>query len=46
MMQSTAISNPIFVVGPSRSGTTWLKCMLAVHEEFLGFLMIWVRPVI
>ena len=33
MNKSDQISSPIFIVGPSRSGTTWLKCMMAVHNE-------------
>ncbi len=27
-------SGKIFVVGPSRSGTTWMQCMLAVQPDF------------
>jgi hypothetical protein len=33
-MNPNILKSPIFVVGPSRSGTTWVKCLLASHDEF------------
>lgn len=33
MEEKDQLSAPIFIIGPSRSGTTWLKCMLAVNED-------------
>tara|TARA_Y100000768_G_C23923653_1_gene656320 strand:- start:29 stop:919 length:891 start_codon:yes stop_codon:yes gene_type:complete len=33
MEQDNQLSEPIFIIGPSRSGTTWLKCMLAVNDN-------------